>query len=166
MKHARPIWLIILFLALFAPTEAVAGTRLTLCNESSGPLKAAILYQNSPLFPISESWKVYGWGSFAPGCSDVLKHVTTMQVFLSVLRKTSSGVRIMHFPLPRSAYRDTGKSSAEGAERFFCVTDEPFDRVLSRLDDHENCPARYYRQLFNLLVIIKDNTHYTLRLGK
>jgi hypothetical protein len=86
----------------------------------------------------------------------VLQHPEAIDAFFSVLRKTPSGRRIIvHYPI----------ADTRAAERFFCVRDDPFERVQPTLNLHERCPAGWYEQLFNLFLRISVNTHQTLRLG-
>lgn len=152
-----------LMVLLLTSVLAEAQSRLTVCNESkSDTLKITMLYQNHPWAPLGESWKVYGWMDVSPGrCQPLVQHPSQLKTFLSVKKKTQFGRSyIMHFP-----FGDDDKS-LQTSERFFCVRDDPFDRVLQKLDAHEFCPAGWYEQLFNLYLMVPANTNYTLRLGK
>ena len=145
--------------------EARAST-LTLCNEGDENLQLAFVWQSAPFYPITQSWKATGWDSVAPGCSDVLRTDGAMLAFLSVIRKTASGERIMHFEFESEAVRNSLNNGVVTAERFFCVADEPFNREIDSLEAHETCSAGYYQQLFNLYVTLDPNTDFTLHLNK
>lgn len=150
---------------LLGSAPSRAESVLTICNEGREDLRLAMLWQNAPLYPMMQSWKVYGWSNIAPGCSDILRTGGVMEVFLSVKDKTHDGWSIMHYPFDSEEERNSLTSGVLTAERFFCVADEPFDRVLDTLDAHENCPPGYYPQLFNLYVTLDPYKHFTLRLG-
>jgi hypothetical protein len=152
-------------LVLACGGEARAST-LTLCNEGDDNLQIAFVWQSAPFYPITQSWKATGWGAVAPGCADVLRTDGAMEAFLSVIRKTSIGERIMHFEFESEAVRNSLSNGVLTAERFFCVADEPFDRELDNLAAHETCPTGYYQQLFNLYVTLDADTDFTLRLNK
>ena len=156
----------VLVWALCGGRSAAAQSILTLCNESEDRLSVAILYQYDLNYPLTESWKIYGWGDFPTGCQGIAQHPTRLDIFLAV-RKRGPGEKrtIMHYPLDRVGEINTIRSGAVGAERFFCVVDDPFDRTLNTLDEHEQCPDGWQSQLFNLFVRVPSNTNYTLRLG-
>ncbi|MGD9536306.1 MAG: hypothetical protein AB7P52_00095 [Alphaproteobacteria bacterium] len=145
--------------------ESRAST-LTLCNQGKDTLQIAFLWQNAPFYPFTESWKATGWAEVGPGCSDVLRTDGAMEAFLSVIRKSIIGERIMHFEMESEAVRNTLRNGTLTAERFFCVADVPFDRTLDKLDAHESCPEGYYQQLFNLYVTLDSDTDFTLHLNR
>lgn len=164
--HARVAASVVVVAIALGVGPAQAETRLTLCNNSKDTLRVAILYQNNPLFPLAESWKVYGWGDFPPGCQGVVQHVALIEIFLSITRKHPKGNRVMHFPFNTKAQIDAVRTGTLAAERFFCVTDEPFDRILKVPDEHERCPPGWYQQLFNLYVRVEPNKRFTIDLGR
>lgn len=151
---------------LIGSAESRAQSTLTICNEGDDDLRLAILWQNAPFYPIVESWKAYGWGDISPGCTDVLRTSGAMEAFLAVRKKRSSGQSIMHFAFDREEVRNSINDGVITAERFFCVADEPYDRLLDKLDAHETCPPDYYLQLFNLYVTLEPRRNFKLRLNR
>lgn len=165
MRLRSPLLLLLLIpLLMAAARPTVAGT-LRLCNNSDETIHYALVWEKSLFYPISETWNARGWSKAPPGCQDVLIAAGRIQAFMSILFVGANGKeRVAHYPFESEAVRNTQKSGTLTAERFFCVTDEPFDRDLPTLAAHETCPAGYYPQLFNLLVTADPDTNFTLRL--
>jgi hypothetical protein len=162
-----------LVMVILASGSAEAFARLTVCNDSaSDTLRLVLLFPKEP-FEAASTWMVRGWEEIKAGaCQELLTHEGTLrfgryggshaqvETFLAVRQKARSGEeRILHTELgPRQDY-------SRGEERFFCVQDKDFYRVLRSLHEHESCPSGWYEQLFNFYVKIPGHIDYKLHLG-
>src|SRR3546814_13205132 len=99
----------------------------------------------------------------APGCKELLKSFGNMQMYTSLVRAYKHiGNRIMHFKFSDTNDKQGTRATAKTVEAFYCVQAGKFERRLTKLRVHADCPVNYHHQLFN------KQTHNTeeRRVGK
>lgn len=162
MRRAAALGLMLAVLA----GPAAARSTFTICNDDDRrTIKVAVVEEvGIPLF--APQWQASGWYEVAPGrCQSFGNRNTYQKFYLSITEVTEEGRRIRDYGVDRIPDW-LGRSNAYGVERFFCVSDKPFERRLEKLNLHEGlCPTGYYLQLFNNFVWVEDRTDYKLTLN-
>lgn len=152
-------------LAALLAAPAAAESRLTLCNRDDRNLKIAVVEEVGLGLWLAD-WQASGWYEIAPNaCRDFGRRGTYQKMYLSITEITDEGREVRDYGV--DAIPDwLGRSATYGVERFFCVSDDPFERRLDDLAMHEAaCPAGYYLQLFNSFLWVEDNSDYKLTLN-
>lgn len=145
-------WLASLAAATCICTGACAQSQLTLCNTSQTKnIIAAVLFRDTRVS--SDNWVAYGWVKIAANKCEVLAETPlgVLQVFLATLSQRIEGgePHIMHFAFEGDRLKPNDSTTVE---KFYCVQDGTFKRVLPTFGAHEQCPSGWYRQLFNLFI--------------
>src|SRR3546814_11110168 len=101
----------------------------------------------------------------APGCKELLKSSGNMQMYTSLVRAYKHiGNRIMHFKFSDTNDKQGTRATAKTVEAFYCVQAGKFERRLTTLRDHADCPVNSHPQLFNKHTPLPSSIAYTLRL--
>ena len=141
---------------------AAAGD-MTICNRSDERMEYAMVWDEGiPVF--ADIWKAAGWYHLDPGsCVTQLSSSYRQEMFLSVRYMSVDGLTLANFGVDdiTCPLCDT---QLLGIERFFCVSREEFERTEDDLEDHEQCPAGYYYQLFNLYAFSAATSDLTIEL--
>lgn len=130
-----------------------ASAEFTICNESGDRVVVAgIVYEFTLLYGIG--WAAGGWTPITHNqCEKVVRGFDRVQMYISIVNTETGALYMVEPGTRRDAYRSV--------EEFFCVSDDSFRRDMRPLDDHRQCAADEYLQLFNLYFDVTSRTNYT-----
>lgn len=137
-------------------------SNLQLCNGGERAYIVAMI--RSELVFLQQRWRSIGWFRVEPGlCRSWPTNDQNMQFFLSINEVRDSGRRVLDFGA--EALPDWHWDTATyGIERFYCVTDDAYDRSVEDHSHLRQCRPGEYMQLFNLMIFVEHRTSYKLTL--
>lgn len=148
---------------LCLPSIASAGD-MTICNRSDKTMEYAMVWDEGiPIY--ADIWKASGWHRLGPkACVTQLRSSYRQELYLSVRYLTDSGPRLADYGDDINEACDWCDTELLGVETFFCVARTDFERTEGDWSDHQNCPAGYYYQLFNLFALSGPRNNLTIDL--
>lgn len=148
--------------ALLGLAPGRARAELKVCNGGNETIRYAVVADDSLLPWLFPNWVMNGWHMLGVGsCQTLIGGARLARAYVSTQTRSATGWNLGLYGQERQS---NAGSSNETVHRVFCVGEGNFSRSETELDAHSQCPAGYYRQLFNLYLWSSSSTNYTMTL--
>ncbi len=151
-------------LAIYVLSISGASAEIEICNERNKTIEFSMVWDKGiPI--IAPFWKTAGWFKLEPAkCETIVGGHKRQELFLSVRELTSKGPILIHYPLTHQEFYREGMY---GVERLFCVknNNQPFDRIVDRLEELQECPEGWSYQTYNIMVFATARTDFKIRIN-